>query len=406
MKISQFQIVIFAVFIIYPFAALPLIFVEIYNKKYYALNYLAIFMGLLAYLWIPSGDVSRMQSDFEIIKHLNFADFLSIKSFDFLYMFIMYFFAKLSINFEYIRFVLCTISYLFYFKIYLDIIKVNKDIGESKRFSFLAFLMFFFFIRFSGFLTGVRFTVAMSLCFYGVYLVVYKNKNKGWLLLLLSAFTHFSMWLILLITLIVKKINLKFNKYVFVIVVFIGLLMSTTLIELVIDVLPIDDVFKSYLKVYTSGHYATEEFLNQTLLFRISRLASYIAIYPAIIYVLNKKVDISFYSVFLCIVVFLSFCMNMDTTFGRYAFLGVIFFIIPFLLKYQTSSKNHFFYFLFFLSLVTYTASIYTVKRELQWGKQYKILYTPLPLIFMSTYDAKWVEANILDNGGMKNAPE
>ena len=48
-------------------------------------------MGLLAYLWIPSGDLARLQTDFEIIKKLSVADFLSIKSFDFVYMFIMYF---------------------------------------------------------------------------------------------------------------------------------------------------------------------------------------------------------------------------------------------------------------------------------------------------------------------------
>jgi hypothetical protein len=406
MKISQFQIVLFAIFIVYPFAALPLIFVEIYNKKYYALNYLAVFLGLLAYLWIPSGDLSRLQSDFDIIKNLSVVDFLSIKSFDFVYIFIMYFFAKLNLNFEFIRFTLCTISYLIYFKIYLDIIKVNKNIGESKRFSFLAFLMFLFFIRFSGFLTGVRFTFAMSLCFYGVYLVVYKNKNRGWLLLLLSAFTHFSMWLILLITFIVKQLNLKFNRFFFVLIVCVGFFLSTTLIELVIEILPIDDVFKVYLSSYTSGHYATEEYLNQTLLFRVSRLLSYIALYPAIIYVLYKKVDFSFYSIFLCLVVFLSFCMDMNTTYGRYAFLGVIFFIIPFLLEYEISIKNHFFYFLFSLSVLTYLGSIYTVKRELKWGKQYKILYSPIPLILISTYDAKWIEANILDNGGIKNAPE
>jgi hypothetical protein len=96
----------------------------------------------------------------------------------------------------------------------------------------------------------------------------------------------------------------------------------------------------------------------------------------------------------------------MNTTYGRYAFLGVIFFIIPFLLEYEISIKNNFFYFLFSLSVLTYLGSVYTVKRELKWGKQYKILYSPIPLILMSTYDAKWIEANILDNGGIKNAPE
>ena len=64
MKFSNSSILVFFVFIIYPLGAFPLILIEVYNKKYYAFNYLAVFMGLLAFLWIPSGDLSRIQEDF------------------------------------------------------------------------------------------------------------------------------------------------------------------------------------------------------------------------------------------------------------------------------------------------------------------------------------------------------
>ena len=71
MKISKVHFILLAVFVIYPLAALPIILIEIYNRNYYALNYLAIFMGLLAYLWIPSGDLYTYQLDFEFLKTLS-----------------------------------------------------------------------------------------------------------------------------------------------------------------------------------------------------------------------------------------------------------------------------------------------------------------------------------------------
>ena len=68
MNFSNQSILLFSVFIIYPLGAIPLILIEIYNKKYYAFNYLAVFMGLLAFLWTPSGDLSRIQVDFDYIN--------------------------------------------------------------------------------------------------------------------------------------------------------------------------------------------------------------------------------------------------------------------------------------------------------------------------------------------------
>lgn len=406
MKISQFQIVLFFVFIIYPFAALPLIFVEIYNKKYYALNYLAVFMGLLGYLWIPSGDLSRWQSEYLILKDLSFENFLSIRSLDFVTNYIMFFFGKLNLNFEFVRFTLCIISYLIYFKIYLDIIKENKDLGESKRYSFLAFLMFFFFLRFTGFLTGVRFTFAMSFCFYGVYRVIYKDDKKGWFLLLFSAFTHFSMWLIVFIAILVKLISIKINRTMFVLFIITGLFLSTTLVQILINLLPLDDAIKGYLKAYTDGYFAKEEYLSHSLLFRISKLLSYCALYPAVIYILYKKNYFSFFSIFIIIVIFLSFMTGMDSVYARYAFLGVIFFVMAFLLKFKKGFENYAFYFFFFLSFLTYSTSFYSLKRELEFGNQYRILFSPLPLVFFSTYDAKWIESNIYDDGSIKGAAD
>lgn len=403
-KISKRHLVILITFLIYPFASLPLIITEIYNRNYYALYYLAIFMGLLSYLWIPSGDLYRYQMDYEVIKNINFSDLKNLLALDFIYPWIMLIYGKIGLNFELLRFTICSFCYILYFRIFVSIIKANDYLNESYLLSFCAFLIMFFLLRFSGFLTGVRFTFAMGICFYAVYSIIYNDKKSGWILLIISAFIHFSFWAIFLIVFIVKIFKPKIYKSHLLTLMVCGYILSTFFIEYFINLLPIDDVLKIHLANYTSGYYAQEEYASRPIGFRLSFLASYFALYPGLLLILYKLKEYSLFSVFVGICILLSFMFNMNSSYSRYAFLGVIFFTIPFLLQYKTIfTKTHLYFFLC-LSFIVYSASIYTVKRELSCGHQYKILYSPLPTILMSTYDINWVNANILTNGDMRKS--
>ena len=191
---NKSSLLLFFIFISFPILSVPLIFFEIYNRRYYALNYLAVFMGLIGYLWIPSGDLYRIQEDYESLINGNFINLRY--HFDFFYLLILKLFAFGNFNFEYVRFTLCTISYLLYFKIFINISQSNSDFRHSKLISFLSFLTLFFIVRFTGYVTGVRFTFAMSMCFYASYQILFKNNFRGFFLLILSVFTHFSMGLI------------------------------------------------------------------------------------------------------------------------------------------------------------------------------------------------------------------
>lgn len=401
MRISKIHLLLFVVFIFYPLAALPLIFLEIYNRKYYSLYYLAVFMGLLGYLWVPSGDLYRYQLDFQYFKSLSFYAFANLPKLDLILPWILFLVGKLGLNFEFVRLFICVISYLLYFKIYVDIIHTNKNLSESRSVSFFSFLMFFFFIGFAGFLTGVRYTFAMAMCFYSVYLLIYKNKNVGWLILVLSVVTHFSMLLILFITIFVKLFKPKFTRVNFIISILVGYVFSSYLINYIIEKLPLNEIFTKKLLDYASDD-AIVDLSDFSIGLYLSYLFTYFAIYPALVLILVRFKHYTHFSVFVCVCISLSLMTNIFTSYNRYAALGVIFFIIPFLLQYKILFTKFHLYFFVLLSYFVYVTSIYTFRKEISYGNEYKILYLPLPGILMTTYDKKWLDENIMSDGDLR----
>lgn len=400
MIFSKKSLLVFFVFVIYPLGSLPLILIEVYNKRYYALNYLAVFMGLLAYLWPPSGDLSRINQDFEFIKSIEFLDLFKVISLDYVYNIILFVFGRLNLDFSHVRFVICIISYLFFFKVIRKIISNNSYISSSKLNSFLVFLSFFFLLRFTGFLTGVRFTFALSIFLYGYFNLFYGNKKQGWYSILAGALVHFSFWVLIVVIFLQKLFNFKFNRLSILFLIFLGLFFSSFIVSFIISILPIDESLKFHLENYTTGFFALEEYKIKSFLFKVSRFLSYFVIYPALIFILIQKKNRYNFSVFILMVILLSLSFNMNSVYSRYAFISVFLFIIPFFINYNNVNAS-FFRLLFMFSVVTYLASIQTVKRELAVGMQYKILYSPLPLIMTSNYDKKWLNNNIEENGSI-----
>jgi hypothetical protein len=195
-----------------------------------------------------------------------------------------------------------------------------------------------------------------------------------------------------------KKIN--FNRFHIILFLSVGFILSTNLIVILINILPIDEAFKIHLENYTTGHFALEEYKLKSFLFKVSRFLSYFVVYPAIIFVFCRKREISHYTMFILMTILLALTYSMNTVYSRYAFISVFLFIIPFFIYYNKLYKNMFLL-VFVCSFVTYVASIQTVKRELKYGMQNKILYTPFPLIFSFKYSNDWIQENINNSGDM-----
>jgi hypothetical protein len=391
-------------FIFNPLLTLPLVFFGIYNKRNYAFLLLIIFLGLLGFLWPPSGDLYRIQNDFEVLKTYRISEVFSF-NIDFLYTYLMFFLGKTSLDFAYLRFLISIISYSLFFYVARDIITQNQNLSSNRYLSFAAFLIIFLSLGFGGIITGVRFTFAFSIFIYGYYRLFYQGKKNGIAFLILSVTTHFS-FLLLFVVLIINKIVKKYlNFSFFMFCAVLALIFSTNLVENIVDLLPVDESTKIYLKNYTTGHFALEEFQQKSMKFRISRLLGYIIIYPALVYIIFSRKRIYQYSVFIILFIFLLLQWNMNSSFSRYSYIAVSIFIIGFLSSFELRNK-YIITILFFTCLITYTASIYTVKRELFLGNQYKLVLYPAPLIILNTYDQNWIQRNIGANGSIISEEE
>lgn len=398
------NVVVTLSFIINPLLSLPFVFLGIYNKNNYSFILLIIFLGMLGFLWIPSGDLYRIQNDFELLKTYRFTDVVSF-NFDFIYSYLMFFLGKTSLDFAYLRFSIAVISYSLFFNVARNIITQNQIIVSSRYLSFAAFLIIFLSLGFGGIITGVRFTFAFSIFIYGYYKLLYQRDKKGIIFLVISVLTHFS-FLLLIAVLIINKFAKKYMNFsFFILTALFALILSTTFFENIIDLLPLDEVLKFHLQNYTTGHFALEEFQLKSMKFRISRLLGHIIIYPAILYIILDRKRIYRYSVFVILFIFLLLQWNMNSSFSRYSIIAVVVFLVEFLTLYN--HKHKYLLTIFFsISILTYIASIYTVKRELFIGNQFKLAIYPAPLIFLNKYDQSWIQSNIGDNGSIIKAED
>ena len=220
--------------------------------------------------------------------------------------------------------------------------------------------------------------------------------------MLAGALIHFSFWVLILVILSQKLFKFKFNRLFLFLFIFLSVFFSNYIVSFIISILPIDESLKFHLENYTTGFFALEEFKTKSFLFKVSRFLSYFLIYPALFFVLIKKKNMSNYSIFILMIIVLSLSFNLNSIYGRYAFISVFLFIIPFLVNYNKVDMS-FFRVFFICSVITYLASIQTVRRELVAGMQYKILFSPLPIIMNSEYDKNWIRDNIEENGAMTN---
>lgn len=382
----------------FPIMAIPIIFYEIYRKNYYALYYLAFVMSLLAFLWVPSGDLYRYTEDYNYLKTLTFEEFWDEIKFDFILQSLMYGFAKLGLEFQWFRFTTCFVSYLLIFSIFKDAIK--RSTFDARRSTvFMLFIVLFCLLRFSVFSTGVRFTFGMALCFYGYY-HWYLDRKVGWLFLIMAGFTHFSFWVIVVLALFSKLLRFPINRIVFGIGLVTLFFVTNMLLVEVINILPIDDLLKKHIENYTTGYYADGELHNHSFFFRLSQIFSICALYVIIIisFIRLKKFDD--YRLYAFMLILLVLMWNMNSAFNRYAFLTIMFFSLVFVINPHRRFKRSDLKILFLISLFVYSISIYSVKRELVVGKQKSLFYMPAPFAFTNIYTPQWIDENISKNGG------
>ena len=394
---NYIRLVVIAIFLVYPILSLPLILSEIYNRKKYAFVLLSIFMGYMAILWAPTGDLYRHN-----ISYLEYKDMptfeLTIMQFDFVLHILSWSFARLGIHFEIIRFLFVTISYLCINYIFFDFVKRHPILERN---FLLTYSVLFFSVNFFNITFGLRFGFGCVILTTGYYLIFYKNDKGGWLLSILSIFIHYSL-LFIVFTMIVGRLRKSSGKKIAYVGLIFFLIPSTTLLEAIINFLPIGDVPKKILLLYTSGYWSGEFLENRSLLYRIAtflwNVATYYCIY--VFYIQKRSSNpTSILPLFLFVWGISSCSVELFSRITN-------FLVIPLCLWMLTMWGNGYFKiqrirFLRLLLIIAFISNIYSLRFVIFESKYTKLMYYTSYNILMENYDSNWINKNINPNGSL-----
>ena len=313
----------FILFFISPILSLPAIVCGVIKKNSRILLLLALFMGVLSYLYIPleTNDKSRYISlYFYFRSHTSFASFfqylLDSGRPDFLYHFVIYFFARLHISVGYVFFFCTSITFI---NIFITYCRYFRSQLFSNKVFIGGIILLMFSLSLPSIFSGVRFMLASSFFFRGVF--GSDKKIEQYFCYILSILIHFSfLYLVLSVILFFFFQKTKNAKYIFLLSFVFILIPSSVYDYLFSAVNVLGEAFKDKSQQYLYG----EDFLMRGLEHSsfIAKFKFYYAnawIFFAYIYILitsNRKSQIRtfLYLLFALINVF----YGSPTVFERY----------------------------------------------------------------------------------------
>lgn len=371
---------------------MPFVFVEIVNRRKYALCLLALFVAMCAFYHPPIwGDILLYRYTYQLFAHMDLNDvFEYIVTGDFLLYSLLVCFSKLNIPFEYILFIFVFVSTSIYLYIYADIIEQRRNISRKTTIVFLFGFVFLLISSYYYIVSGLRNGLAVS--FFAMFLYLFhikKQKFIPFLFLFLSAVTHFSMLLIVLIWLLSQlAIIQKHVKLPLILAVFISLSVSQLLSH--IDMFS-DLFFYEKLLAYTDEDWYL---LQYPPLYRFIFISQYFLAYPLLLIFFLKRKVCGYSSFIVLLVGLLIVVWDFPTTYGRFLRLAMtvvfIYLMVNRALLKQRAMWVVIFSVLFSLISIAHINKVYYQDGG---GQNYvRFLYTPFPLLFNHTYSDYWVQ--------------
>ncbi len=394
-----FLIILFA---LSPLLSLPFILYSASNREKICGAMISVFMGIVAMLWAPTGDLYRHNMDYFYFQQMNWYDFIYYLKYkpDFLIYLLSFVFAKLNINYEFVRFILVFVSFQMSFNVFLDAIRCSE---KMSRYHVFVFFVFFFSVPFFWIVLGVRFSTAACLFVYGLYYYLKYAKKEGLIYITISLFIHFSMILPLLV-LVMSKIRLKWsNRFLFLVLLMVLIFFRPSFLQYLIDVLFGGNYIHLYLSAYISGYWNGEYLEDHSFKFLLSNILTSISMYPLFIIAMKVVTRQRFDEYVRMLLIMICVCLMVSyTLYFRYALLMVLI-LVYYLFGWHLcilSKKNIICLFLF--SLLSFTSQIYSWRRELTISNE-KLLFYPIPVSLSSSYSYEWLLENINYDGQAKN---
>ena len=360
-------------------------------------NILFLFMGLCSLLWPPYGDLYRHNMVYFEFQEMTYSEFIGFLyyHYDFLFYLISFFFAKIGIPFEIIRFIFVFLSYKIIFFV------INNYINKFSNCYKYVFFTVFFSVPFFAITLGIRFEFASFVMLLAIYSLLVRNKKIGYLYIIVSILIHYTMVMPTLL-LIPILLNIKFTKKRMLFVLFLFyLFFNVNLIEKIIYIIPLPDFLTKSIIAYTSGYWGGEFLEDHSFKYLLSFHLKVILGYFILSFLLFKKNmnNLVYYSYLLLFL--LVFCNTVSVTmFFRFFSFSIPVFLLAFFSSINRVSILEL-RVLCLVSCIGFLSQIYTNRREFEISREYKLLY-PTPYIITNVYQKKWLQENIYEDGSAK----
>jgi len=377
----------------------------VYKQKKIGYVLLALWCGLFAMSLPPGGDVYHYQ-----MLHYRLADgtedIQRYINYDFIFQSVLYLFAKCDIPFALFRFFCVSTIYCSVFNIYRRAYVKNPSLKDNRGMCFFSFCLMFLSVSFIQSISGMRYMLGVSVMATGVYVLLEDKKLiKGFLLLIIACFIHFSLVLFLAITamsyIVPKKINGLVAAALILVGIFSGLVsdVMTSLLE------SSSDVNYSYFSGYVSGKWVEDFMTEASLAYQFYRWLTIIAVFVLVVYLLRfgSEKNFRWSRYLLCCAIITSFFFFSKAIFLRYSFFLQVVFCI-FIAQYANFRiRNSFWHILlaFATLAMSFSCDIYGCLRpkHIRMSHVDQMLYMPSAMILTTNYDRQWLELYRMTSG-------
>ena len=215
------------IFFVFLFSPLLALIISIKNyKEVWAKNIVLLFSGFYAFMFVignAGSDINRYKARFEkqIDLKISLSEYIKLlfkeDNLDFLQPLLSYIVSNFTSDF---RIFLLLIGLIFGFFLSRNIWYVISTVNYKPRWFSILFILVFSFIYAIWDINVMRFTLAAHIFFYGVFNVLVRKNNWGYLFALISIFMHFSFMIALFLFIIYKLLGSNFVKIYFLLFIF------------------------------------------------------------------------------------------------------------------------------------------------------------------------------------------
>lgn len=393
-KCRKLSLIITLGFLLCPLLFLPILIIEMVNKRRYAYYLFTMFMVLVAYLCPPKGDLYRYWLYYQTYEGLTtYLDIFDTYIFDILLYSILYYLTKIGLSFSWIQFSGIVIHYL-------SLLLLLKGIMGNNRYSNIYYLLLtsiFFIFGFWSVFEVWRFYIAASMFSLGCYYVINKQYTKGIFVFTIACLSHFSfvifVTLFFLILIVEKYVSRKMLVFAF--------LLAVPLLTYIINIFfNIESDKAVYITEQSDYLQETSPLLNFFYKVMLKLPLLYLGGYVILCYkydTIYTKVTLSF--LFLTII-----SIPFGDIHGRLAIISTFLCFMTFVAMVKGMNISHRLLatqLLTVFCVITFISSSLINYRAIILGR-YSLLFLPYPIALFNNYDENWIDKHF-DDGNIIN---